>query len=252
MDESKNLIRNIVTSVIGIFTIMSLLLAMTTIKQGEVGVVTRFGKATGREMDAGFNWKTPWIESVTRMDTKIKKADAEAGAGTKDLQTVNTKVVLNYHIQSSDASEIFSQLGDDDTLYEKVINPAIQEVVKATFSQYKAEELLTKREEVKATVDSKLSERLLTYWVYVDDVSLTDITFSPEFDAAIEAKQVAEQKSQQAQYEVTTAKLEAEKNQAQTEALTPEILQKMWLEKWDGKLPQVVGGDGSNLIYNLK
>jgi prohibitin 1 len=252
MDEGKNLTRNIILSLIGGFMIMSFLLAMTTIKQGEVGVVTRFGRATGREMNAGFNWKAPWIESVTRMDTKIKKTDATAGAGTKDLQTVNTQIVLNYHINSSDASDIFSQLGDDDTLYEKVINPAIQEVVKATFSQYKAEELLTKRDEVKSAIDAKLSERLLTYWVIVDDVSLTDITFSPEFDAAIEAKQVAEQKSQQAQYEVTTAKLEAEKNQAQTQALTPEILQKMWLEKWDGKLPQVMSGDSSNLIYNLK
>jgi regulator of protease activity HflC (stomatin/prohibitin superfamily) len=220
------------------------------VKQGEVGVVTRFGRATGREMPAGFNWKAPFIESVTKMDTKIKRVDAEASAGTKDLQTVNTAIVLNYHILPTDASEIFSQLGDDDTLFDKVIYPAIQEVVKATMSQYRAEELLTKRDEVKSVIDQKLSERLQTYWVTVDDVSLTDITFSKEFDIAIEAKQVAEQKAQQAQYEVETAKAEAEKNRVQTEQLTQQILQKMWIEKWDGKLPSVVSGD-SNLIYSI-
>lgn len=236
--------------IIGI-AIFLFLFSFSIIKQGEVGVVTRFGRVTGREMGAGFNWKTPFIESVTRMDTKVKRADATASAGTKDLQTVNTTVVLNYHILGTDASDIFSQLGDDDKLFDKVIYPAIQEVVKATISQYKAEELLTKREDVKTTIDAKISERLLTYWVYVDDVSLTDITFSAEFDKAIEAKQVAEQKAQQTQYEVATAKAEAEKNQAQTQALTPEILQKMWIEKWNGALPQVVS-DGSTIMYSIK
>lgn len=227
------------------------LFSFSIIKQGEVGVVTRFGRATGREMSAGFNWKAPFIEKVTKMDTKIKRSDATASAGTKDLQTVNTSVVLNYHIQSADASDIFSKLGDDDKLFDKVIYPAIQEVVKATISQYKAEELLTKREEVKAVIDTKISERLVAYWVYVDDVSLTDITFSEEFDKAIESKQVAEQKAQQTQYEVATAKAEAEKNQAQTQALTDAILKKMWIEKWNGVLPQVVS-DGSTIMYSIK
>ena len=202
-------------------------------------------------MSAGFNWKTPFIEKVIKMDTKIKRVDATASAGTKDLQTVSSSIVLNYHIVSTDASDIFSQLGDDDSLFDKVIYPAIQEVVKATISQYKAEELLTRREEVKLAIDTKLSERLLEYWVYVDDVSLTDITFSAEFDAAIEAKQIAEQKAQQARYEVETAKAEAEKNQAQTQALTEAILRKMWIEKWNGILPTVVSGEGSEFIYNI-
>lgn len=241
-------IKFLIAVAIGLFLF---LFSFSIVKQGEVGVVTRFGRATGREMSAGFNWKAPFIESVTKMDTKIKRADATASAGTKDLQTVNTTVVLNYHILSADASDIFSQLGDDDKLFDKVIYPAIQEVVKATTSQYKAEELLTKREEVKTMIDTKISERLLTYWVYVDDVSLTDITFSAEFDKAIEAKQVAEQVSQKALYEVETAKAEAEKNRVQTLQLTPEILQKMWIEKWNGQLPQVIS-DGSTLMYSIK
>ncbi len=224
--------------------------SFSIVKQGEVGVVTRFGRATGREMSAGFNWKAPIIESVTKMDTKIKRSDATASAGTKDLQTVNTTIVLNYHINGKDASDIFSQLGDDDSLFDKVIYPAIQEVVKASVSQYKAEELLTKRDEVKSVIDAKMSERLATYWVNVDDVSITDITFSQEFDSAIEAKQVAEQMSQKAQYEVATAKAEAEKNRVQTEQLTPQILQKMWIEKWNGILPQVVSDD-TNLMYSI-
>lgn len=251
MNEEKKVIKKMILGILSVFAIITFFCSYVTIKQGEVGVVTRFGRATGREMSAGFNWKAPFIESVTRMDTKIKRVDANAGAGTKDLQTVNTSVVLNYHIQSADASDIFSQLGDDDMLYDKVIFPAIQEIVKSVFSQYKAEELLTKREEVKSFIDARISERLLPYWVHIDDVSLTDITFSEEFDSAIESKQVAEQVSQKALYEVETAKAEAEKNRVQTLQLTPEILQKMWIEKWNGQLPQVVS-DGSTLMYSVK
>jgi regulator of protease activity HflC (stomatin/prohibitin superfamily) len=251
MTEEKKVIANIVMGILGLVILITFFSSYVTIKQGEVGVVTRFGKATGREMGAGFNWKAPFVERVIRMDTKIKRVDANAGAGTKDLQTVGSEIVLNYHILPQDASDIFSQLGDDDMLYDKVIYPAIQEVVKSTFSQYRAEELLTKREEVKTLIDQKISERLLPYWVTVDDVSLTDITFSEEFDSAIEAKQVAEQVSQKALYEVETAKAEAEKNRVQTLQLTPEILQKMWIEKWNGQLPQVIS-DGSTLMYSIK
>jgi len=267
--QTKLWIKRISYSIVGFLALIIILSSFTIIRQGEVGVVTRFGRATGREMNPGLNFKAPIIEGVTRFDTKIKRADANAGAGTKDLQTVNTSIVLNYHIQGADTSDIFSNLGDDDKLFDKVIYPAIQEVVKASFSQYKAEELLTKREEVKTVIDVKLSERLLTYWVYIDDISVTDITFSEEFDKAIEAKQVAEQEAQKAQYEkqkaitdkeaevekakldVEKAKAIAEQNRLQTKELSQQILQKMWLEKWDGKLPQVMGGDGSSLIYNL-
>lgn len=249
-NEIRTIVKRAAASIIIVLALVTFFASFTTIKQGEVGVVTRFGRATGREMNAGFNWKAPFIDSVTRFDTKIKRADAEASAGTKDLQTVKSTIVLNYHILAADSSDIFSQLGDDDMLFDKVIYPAIQEVTKAVISNYKAEELLTKREEVKTVIDTRLTERLAGYWVRVDDISLTDITFSEEFDAAIEAKQVAEQISQKAKYEVETAKAEAEKNRAQTQALTPEILQKMFLEKWNGVLPQVMAGD-SELIYQL-
>ncbi len=241
---------NTVAVVVGVFILLLLSMSWKIIRQGEVGVVTRFGKTTGRIMQPGLNWKIPLAEAAVIMDTKIRRADTRAQAGTRDLQTVDTSIVLNYHIMSSDTSEIYGNIGDDNKLYEKVIYPAIQEVVKSAFSQYKAEELLTKRDEVKEVIDTRLSERLSTYWVKVDDISLTDITFSKEFDKAIEAKQVAEQMAQKAQYEVVTAKAEAEKNKVQTTALTPEILQKMWLEKWNGVLPQVLG-DGVNVMYGF-
>ena len=239
------------------------------IRQGEVGVVTRLGRATGREMDAGLNLKIPFIEGVVRMDTKIQKVDVEGiNAGSKDLQTVNIDAVINYHINKEDASDIFSNFQDDDQLYEKVIAPAIQESTKSVVSKYKAEEILTKREEVKQLLDTQLKERLAKYWVYVDDISITNVTFSAEFDAAIEAKQVAEQEAQKAKYEaekaitqkqaevdkakldVEKAKAEAEQNKVQSQQLTDEILEKMWIEKWNGVLPTVVS-DSSGIMYNL-
>jgi regulator of protease activity HflC (stomatin/prohibitin superfamily) len=136
---------------------------------------------------------------------------------------------------------------------ERIIDPAVQEAVKAVTAQFTAEELITRRSEVKEQIRESLAKRLLVFNIIVDDFNIVDFSFSREFNAAIEAKQTAEQQALkakrdldrikiEAEQKVTQARAEAEAQRLQRETITPTILQLRAIEKWDGKFPQVIGG----------
>lgn len=139
----------------------------------------------------------------------------------------------------------------------------MNEVFKATTSQYTASELITRRPEVKEEIVKQLTMRLKKYGINVQDVSLTNFTFSAAFNTAIESVQIANQKVAQAQQELAQSKIDAEKTvtQAQAQAdsqktqqqtLTPELLEKMWIEKWDGKLPTTNAGANAQFYIPTK
>ena len=253
MDEFDKTVRNtIVGVVIGIVALITIFTTFGTVSAGEVGVLTQFGKVIGT-LQPGFYTKAPWgIQSVNKMDTRVRKDDVKAEAGSKDLQTVSTDIVVNYHISATKAGEIYQSIGNNEAVKTNIVAPAVSEVVKASVALKTAEEVLTKRTELKADIDAKLSERLTSYNIIVDDVSIVNVDFSKEFNAAIEAKQVAEQQSQQAKFVadkavkdaeaiVNTAKGQAEAQRLIQLTLTPELLQKIALDKWDGVLPTYMG-----------
>lgn len=126
-------------------------------------------------------------------------------------------------------------------------------------AKYTAEEIITEREEVKAQVDDLLLTRLSNYHIQVDDLSLVHVHFSERFMEAVEAKQIAEQEAKKAGFTVMKAQKEAEVmvNLAQGEArsqmllqesLTPEILKKQKIDKWNGNLPIVISNDALQLL----
>jgi regulator of protease activity HflC (stomatin/prohibitin superfamily) len=132
-------------------------------------------------------------------------------------------------------------------------------VLKAVMAQYTAEELITKRGEVKAGVDVALTSRLSTYHLAVDDISLVHVHFSERFSDAVEAKQIAEQEVKRAEFialkavkeaeaKVNLAKGEAQAQQLIQATLTPELLQKQAIEQWNGNLPLIVGREGTALF----
>jgi regulator of protease activity HflC (stomatin/prohibitin superfamily) len=126
--------------------------------------------------------------------------------------------------------------------------PAVQESFKAATAEYTAAELLTKRPEVKAKALESIKQRIEPYGIRVDDLSIVNFSFSPDFAKSIEAKQVAAQEAERAKFNLDRAKLDAEAQAAQKESLSPELLQKYAIDKWDGKMPQYVGG-GS--VFNI-
>lgn len=244
--------------ILGVVTLFS---SMRMVGTGEVGVVTQYGKVTGRELSEGLSWVAPWgINNVTKYDVKNVKEEVESKAATKDLQDVSGTLVLNYQLQRGEVSNMHKTVGKE--YKDKLITPALNETFKAATAKYNASELITRRAEVKEDVYNQLKERLEKYGISVLDVSITDFSFSAEFNKAIEAVQIANQEVAKAKQQLEQAKIDAEKKIAQAEGaaqaqrlqqqtLTQELLEQQWIEKWDGKLPTYTG-NGANFYMPVK
>ncbi len=236
-----------------------------TIDAGEVGVYTSLG-AYEKSVGQGTHWRTPFVESVTRFSVQEQKEQTEATAASKDLQTVNATVAVNYKVDESKVAEIFVNIGTE--YKSKIIDPAVQEVVKAATAKYTAEELITKRPLVTDDIQLALSERLSASGIIVKTVSIINFNFSDSFNAAIEAKVTAQQnalaaqnKLQQVQFEaeqtVATAKATAEAQRISSAALAAQggsdyVMLKA-IEKWNGVLPaQMIPGSSVPFLNVVK
>ena len=229
------------------------------VNAGERGVLMQFGKVQEQVLGEGLHVIVPTVYSVKKLSVRVQKQESSAEASSKDLQDVFTDVALNWHIIPDEANAIFQQIGDEKEVVARIIAPAVEEVLKAVMAKYTAEEIITKRGEVKAAVDDFLTLRLVTYHIAVDDISLVHVHFSQRFSDAVEAKQIAEQEAKRGEFlalkavkeaeaKVNLAKGEAEVQRLLQDNLTPELLERQAIEKWDGKLPLIVGDGGKNLL----
>lgn len=242
--------------------ILLLFRPFSIINAGERGVVMKFGKVQDLILDEGIHPIVPIVTSVKSLSVRVQKNDITAEASSKDLQGVKMEVAINWHIDPQRVNVVFQQIGNENEIIQRIINPAVSEVVKAASAKKNAEEIITKRTELKEEIDNQLEKRLIDYGIIVDDVSLVNVSFSPDFAKAIEAKQIAEQEAkragfdalkaeQEAQSEINRAKGKAEAQRLLRTNLTPEILQQQAIDKWDGKFPAVMGGDGTLPLINI-
>ena len=225
---------------------------------GERGVVMRLGAVQDSIKQEGLNFKIPFIEKVVLVDVKIRKKETKATAASKDLQNVSTEITLNYSLNPDLVNKLWQELGRE---YEfRIVDPAIQESLKAVTARFTAEELILKRPEVKAQIQELLNARLGEKYLIVDAVSITAFDFSSGFNAAIEAKQQAEQMAlkakrdlerikTEAEQQIARAKAQAETLRLQKQQVTPQLIQLKQIdaelkaiEKWNGVLPQYTGG----------
>lgn len=231
-----------------------------TINAGERGVRLQFG-AVINIVDEGFYFKIPFIQEVKKMDIKILKDEVEASGASKDLQNVSSKIAVNYHISPTKVDDIYKNVGLD--YKTKLIDPALQESVKASTSQFTAEELITKREVVREEIKALLSDKMISYGIIIDQFNIIDFDFSESFNVAIEAKVTAEQnalaaknKLEQIKYEaeqtVTSAKAEAEAIKIKSEAVNAQggsdYVALKAIEKWNGTLPTYMLGETTPFI----
>jgi len=226
-----------------------------TVQAGERGVLLTFGKPSDVAIGEGLHFKIPIAQKVVKMDVKTQKYEADLTAASQDLQDVNTKIAINYHLVPERVPEVYRSIG---ILYaEKVIYPLEQEANKATTAQFTAEQLITRRDAVREQMKTALIEKLAPRGIIVEDVSIVNFAFSSSFSSAIEAKVTAEQnalaaknKLEQIKYEaeqrITTATAEAEAIKIQTQAINAQggkdYVQLKAIEQWDGKLPTYTGG----------
>ena len=224
---------------------------------GERGVVQNFGAVQDIVLNEGIHFRIPVMQKVILMDVKIQKAITDAASASSDLQDVDLSVALNYHIIPDKANLVYQTIGVE--FKERIIDPAIQEVMKAVSARYTAEELITKRPAVSTEMQEALTSRLLASNISVDAFSIVSFSFSQTFTDAIEAKQTAEQNALKAKRDLDRIRVEADQTiaaaTAEAEALrlqkmniSPDLIELRKIEanlkaieKWNGILPQVTG-----------
>lgn len=228
----------VIIALIGVFS------GIRRVDTGKIGVVTQYGRVTGRELTEGLSFVAPYgVNDVSTYDIKVQKEVADTQAATKDLQDVTAEVVLNYHLNRGEVSKIHQSVGE---LYkDKLISPALSETFKSASAKYNASELITERAVLKKDVFDQLRDRLEKYGIVVDDVSITNFKFSDSFAKAIEDKQVAQQNAERAKFNLEAAQTDAQAQAAQAQTLSDNYLRKLAIDKWDGKMPQTVAGDGT-------
>lgn len=225
---------------------------------GERGVVLNFGAVQENVLGEGLHFRIPVVQTIALMDVKVQKSLTNAAASSSDLQEVSSEVALNYHVIPDKANIVYQTIGVN--FKERIIDPAVQEVVKAVTARYTAEELITKRPAVSEAMRANLSERLMEHNIAVDAFSIVGFSFSKIFMEAIESKQTAEQLALkarrdlerikiEAEQKITAATAEAESLRLQRANISPDLIELRRVEanlraidKWNGILPQVTGG----------
>jgi prohibitin 2 len=231
---------------------------------GHRGVVLNFGAVQKLVLNEGLHFLIPVMQKVAIVNVQIQKATTETVAASSDLQDVTSTLALNYHVLPDMANIVYQSIGVE--FKDRVIDPAILEVVKAVSARYTAEELITKRPLVSEEMRQALSERLKNHNITVDAFSIVAFSFSKVFTEAIESKQTAEQLalkakrdldriSVEAEQTITAAKAEAEALRLQKANISTDLIELRRIEanlkaieKWNGVLPQVTGNGGVPLI----
>ncbi|MFC1992832.1 prohibitin family protein [Chloroflexota bacterium] len=281
--DPKDLLLGRMGSIIGIVLIVASIIvgSLTTVPAGHRGVVIRFSAITGSILNEGLQTKLPFIDSVEKMSVQTQKYEADSLAVTNDLQDVSTTIALNWHLDAGMAAEVYRTLGLE--FIDRIAAPAIQETIKQVTAKYNAEDLILRRDEVKAAITESLSNRLLERGIITETVSITNFQFSETFTAAIEAKVAAEQAVLEATNKLERVKVEAQQREAEargeadariakatgeaeyirvvTEAqvaandaiavsLTPEVLQYILLDRLgeDIKVMVIPSGQGLGLV----
>ncbi|KKM74921.1 hypothetical protein LCGC14_1395520 [marine sediment metagenome] len=244
-------------SILSIFVLVLLFSTFYTVSAGERGVLLTFGKPSLESVNEGLHIKFPFAQKVKKLEVRITKIETDADSASKDLQDIQTKVALNYHLSPEEVPLLYQRIGLK--FQERIIDPAIQEAVKAVTARFTAEELITRRPEVRTEIQESLRIRLAKSYIIVDDFNIVNFQFSEEFDKAVEQKVTAEQLKLKAerdleriiiekQQAITRAEAEAEALRLQKQEITPDLIrlreievQRLAVEKWDGILPKVTG-----------
>jgi regulator of protease activity HflC (stomatin/prohibitin superfamily) len=257
--------------ILGAILLFFLLTPFVIIPSGHRGVLLTFGKPRDMPLGEGLHLRIPLVQRSYQMPVQIQRSETKSEAASRDLQRVTTTVALNYHVDPAQVVQVYRSTGAFENIDPRIIDPAVQETMKAITANYTAEELVTKRPTVSEGIRSALRDRLGRHGVVVDEFSVTNFRFSDSFDQAIEAKTVAEQQKLKAERDLERIEVEAQQRiaeakgaaesaklnaeaqavalKAQRDAVTPQLIelrrveaQLRAIEKWDGRMPQFSGG----------
>lgn len=276
MDKTKNIGKSLLFTLGVMFVLVTLLESTVSIRSGNVGVITRFGKVN-RVAKPGLNLKIPFVESVivyktqkivyetsdNPTDSMADYTDYSVDTNTKDGQSINIRYSVRFSVDPEEATWIASNIGNESDIVEKIVKMGSRIYVRGVAREYEAADLYTGN---LIEVQNKVAEQLKTSFeengLIFDEFGIRSIQFSNDYIAAIEQKQIekekvttekyiAEQEEYKKQAAITRAQAEAETQRLLQSTITDQILQKMWIEKWNGQLPNVVTGDSQDMILDM-
>ena len=261
--SGKGAKKGVKIGIVAALAIIVILNCFTIVEAGHTGVVVTLGKVKEGVLQEGIHFKIPFVQQIVKIDNRIVKLEVETEAFSKDLQTVETVLAINYRVDTSKSYSIYKNIGAN---YETVlVTPAVNEVLKAITAKYTAEESVTNRVLISDGLVTGLNEKLNDIGLYVTDVNIINFEFSEAFITAIEEKQVAQQKLLKSETEKQTAIINAQANaetvrinaeaQAQAnkilnESLSDRVIEYNKVQKWNGILPKVTGNGGSLINFD--
>ncbi|QDH16342.1 prohibitin family protein [Swingsia samuiensis] len=263
------LFKKIVVLVVGLFIIL-LINPFYQIASGYCGIELNFGSVQPIALQPGLHFAIPVYQHIAEVSTQPQTVRSQERAATHDLQDVHTTVSVTFHINPIDAPNFFRDFRTLETLGQRIIEPTVSNDVRAITANYNAEELITKRDLVDNQIKELVIKSLLPYHLNIEAVNIANFEFSPAYNQAIEAKQVAQQQALQAQYTLQQAQISAQEqvvqakaqadaaiataqgqaqallvtsqaqakaNSAISQSLTPALLQQKALDRWNGTMP---------------
>ncbi len=253
--DNKKIVKIVVLAVAILVVGVVVFSSFTVVSAGHTGVVLTFGAVEDTVLDEGLHFKIPFIQRVVQVNNRTQKIETEGSASSKDLQIVSYVVAVNYHVNNDSSASLYQNVGVDYGTV--VVVPAIQESIKAVSAQYTAEELITKRQAVGDQIKEALSEKINQYGLTVEIFNIVNFDFSEEFNAAVEAKQTAQQNALKAEQDLARIEVEAKQKITQAEAeaesirliqealaKSPDYVDYIKWSKWNGELPTVMSDSG--------
>jgi regulator of protease activity HflC (stomatin/prohibitin superfamily) len=246
--EKKTIMRWIGVSVAAIVAIVLIFCCFYIVDAGHAASLKTFGKIHQQTYQSGFGVKAPWTH-VTEYDLRTKKLSDKTASYTADMQTAEIEYNLTYNLKE-DLIYVLDQTVGTDYESKKVI-PLLNDVLKDIIGKWQAQELVANRDSARVQVTKALQEKLDKRFFENITFQFNNIDYSDNFEKAIEAKVIAEQKAQEARnntlriqeeakQKVIAAEAEAKAMEIQAKALAsnPALTQYEAVKKWDGKMPQ--------------
>ena len=281
----SHVVKGVVGAIIGaLILVAGLSSPFVEVPAGNVGVVTNFGSVQPGTLEPGLHIVIPIVQHVAIIDTRVQPHQfQEIDAASAEYQTVRLTGVMNYHVDGQFANDLYQRVGTD--FASKVIDPAFNDFIKTVVPNYKVDAILGARDEIRSQAKDALAANLSQYHIIVDDIYIANIAFSPEFQAAIEAKQVAQQQVQTEQQILAQKKIQADQAVAQAQgqadsnvklaegqaaatialangqatanaalaaSLSDQILQYQYIQKLTDKIQVMLVPSGNATIFDLK
>jgi len=232
------------------------------IDAGEVGLKKTLGTVEKEKYDSGIQWYNPFLSGIVIMDIKTQKLSGITESFTKDVQNAKIGYTLNFNLDSLKAYEVYTTVGLDYS--QKLIPQLLESHIKTVIGKWNAMEVVANRDKAMMDIKKPLAEELIKNGVILTAFAITDISYTPEFQKAVESKVIAAQRAEEAknktvqiQEEANQVKIkaigEAEAMRIKTESLSKSQTLIMYeaVQRWDGALPKIVGSDANLLLNNI-